>query len=71
MRLAICEFALDTSWADEAERKQLSAALETVIQGVEQFSVRQDEQQRLRPSAPSVQIGPCTLRTEAAHQRPS
>jgi hypothetical protein len=71
IRLAIYEFArarlkLDTSWADEAERKQLSAALETAIQGVEQFSVRQDEQQRLRPSAPSVQIGPGPLPTEAA-----
>jgi hypothetical protein len=71
IRLAIYEFArarlkLDTSWADEAERKQLSAALEAAIQGVEQFSVRQDEQQRLRPSAPSVQIGPGTLPTEAA-----
>ena len=71
IRLAIYEFArarmkLDTSWADEAERKQLSAALEAAIQGVEQFSVRQDEQQRLRPSAPSVQIGPGTLPTQAA-----
>jgi hypothetical protein len=49
IRLAIYEFAraglkLDTSWADEAERTPLSAALETAIQGIEQFSVRQDEQ---------------------------
>jgi hypothetical protein len=70
MRLAIYEFArarlkLDTSWADEVERKQASAALETAIQGVEQFSVRQDEQQCLRSSAPSVAIGPGTLPTEA------
>jgi len=52
LRLAIYEFArarleIDTSWADEIEPKALSAALETAIQGVEQFSVRQDEQERL------------------------
>lgn len=61
MRLAIYEFArarlkADTSWADEAERKRLSAALETAIQGVEDFSVRRDEQDRLQPPAPPAQI---------------
>ena len=66
LRLAIYEFArarlkTDTSWADEIERKQLSAALETAIQGVEKFSIRQDEQERLQLSAPSVQLGPGNL----------
>jgi hypothetical protein len=47
MRLAIYEFARarlksDTGWADRNERRRLSAALETAIQGVEQFSARQD-----------------------------
>ena len=53
MRLAIYEFArarlkIATSWADEAERGRLSAALETAIQGVEQFSARSDEKERLQ-----------------------
>jgi hypothetical protein len=70
LRLAIYEFArarlkTDTSWADEIERKQLSAALETAIQGVEKFSIRQDEQERLQLPAPSVQLGPGTWPTEA------
>lgn len=61
MRLAIYEFArarlkADTSWSDEAERKRLSAALETAIQGVEDFSVRRDEQERLQPPVPPAQI---------------
>src|SRR4030088_2561905 len=43
MRRAIYQFArarltLDVAWADEPERKLLAAALETAIQGVEQFS---------------------------------
>jgi len=70
LRLAIYEFArarlkTDTSWADEIERKQLSAALETAIQGVEKFSIRQDEQERLQLSAPSVQLGPGIWPTKA------
>jgi hypothetical protein len=69
-RLATYEFArarlrTDTSWADEIERKQLSAALETAIQGVEKFSIRQDEQERLQLSAPSVQLGPGIWPTKA------
>ncbi len=62
MRLTIYEFArarlkLDTSWSDEAERKRLADALETAIQGVEEFSVRRDDKERLPPPTPSPQIG--------------
>src|SRR3984957_1027668 len=62
MRLAIYEFArarlqIDMSWADEEERRRLSAALETAIQGVEGFSARQDEKQRLQPPTGPAQIG--------------
>jgi len=61
LRLSIYEFArarlqIDTSWADEAERERFSAALETAIQGVEQFSARRDEKERLQPPTPSPQI---------------
>jgi hypothetical protein len=61
LRLTIYEFArarlkIDTSWAEEAERKRLSAALETAIQGVEQFSARRDDKERLQAPAPSAQI---------------
>jgi hypothetical protein len=63
MRLAIYQFArarltLDVAWADEPERKRLAAALETAIQGVEQFSTRLDDKERLQPPTPSAQIGP-------------
>lgn len=69
-RLAIYQFArarlkIDTSWAEEAEREQLSAALEMAIQGVEQFSVR-EEKERLQLSIPSAQIGLGTSPAEAA-----
>jgi hypothetical protein len=62
LRLSIYEFArarlqIDTSWAEEAERDRFSAALETAIQGVEQFSARRDEKERLQPPTPSPQIG--------------
>jgi len=62
LRLSIYEFArarlqIDTSWAEEAERERFSAALETAIQGVEQFSARRDEKERLQPPTPSPQIG--------------
>jgi hypothetical protein len=62
MRLAIYEFArarlkIDMSWAEEAERTRLSAALERAIEGVEEFSVRQDEKERLQPPTPSARIG--------------
>jgi hypothetical protein len=63
MRLAIYEFArarlkLDAAGAEEPERQRLSAALETAIQGVEQFSTRRGEKQRLQPPTPSAQIAP-------------
>jgi hypothetical protein len=63
MRLAIYQFArarltLDVAWADEPERKRLAAALETAIQGVEQFSTRLEDKERLKPPTLSAQIGP-------------
>jgi hypothetical protein len=68
LRLAIYEFArarlkTDTSWADESERERLSAALETAIQGVEQFSARRDDKERLQPPTPTAQIGRGTSQT--------
>jgi hypothetical protein len=61
MRQAIYDFArarlkIDTSWAEEKERKRLSAALETAITGVEDFSVRREERERISYQAPSAQI---------------
>jgi hypothetical protein len=61
MRLAIYEFArarlkIDMSRAEEAERTRLSVALERAIDGVEEFSVRQDEKERLQSSTPSARI---------------
>jgi hypothetical protein len=62
LRLAIYEFArarltMDTSWAEEHERERLSTALETAIQGVEQFSARREERESLQPPTPHAQIG--------------
>ena len=62
LRLTVYEFArtrlkMDTSWAEESERKRLLTALETAIQGVEQFSARREEKERLQPPIPSPQIG--------------
>ena len=62
LRLSIYEFArarlqIDTSWADETERGRFSAALETAIQGVEQFSSRRDEKERLQPPTPQLALG--------------
>ncbi len=62
LRLTIYEFArarlkIDTSWAEESERKRLTTALETAIQGVEEFSARRDEKERLPPPNPQVQRG--------------
>jgi hypothetical protein len=59
MRLTIYEFArarlkLDTSGIDESERERLLIALETAIQGVEQFSLRETE--RLPPPHAQAQI---------------
>jgi hypothetical protein len=61
LRLSIYEFArarlqIDTSWADETERERFSAALETAIQGVEQFSARRDDRDRLQPPTQPAQI---------------
>jgi hypothetical protein len=57
MRLTIYEFArarlkIDTSWTDENERERLAAALETAIQGVEEFSISREERERLPPPNP-------------------
>jgi hypothetical protein len=62
IRSTIYEYAraklkLDTSWAQASERERLAAALETAIQGVEAFSMRQDERARLEPPAPAARIG--------------
>jgi hypothetical protein len=61
LRLTVYEFArarlkIDTSWADESERKRLLAALETAIQGVEEFSARREQRERVQ-SNPTAQIG--------------
>ncbi len=61
LRMTIYEFArdrlkIDTSWAEESERKRLLEALETAIQGVEEFSARREQRERI-PSNPSAQIG--------------
>jgi hypothetical protein len=52
MRLAIYEFArarlqTDMSSSDGVEKKRLSAALEAAIESVEDFSVRQEDRERL------------------------
>jgi hypothetical protein len=69
LRLAIYEFArarlkTDTSWADEGERERLSGALETAIQGVEQFSARREERESLQPPTPSARIARATSSAE-------
>lgn len=61
MRLAIYEFAraklkVDSAWADLNERERLTKALETAIQGVEQFSARRDDRERLQAPYASAQI---------------
>jgi hypothetical protein len=61
LRLTIYEFArarlkMDTSWAEESERNRLAAALETAIQGVETFSARREQTERIQ-SNPTAQIG--------------
>jgi hypothetical protein len=62
LRLMIYEFArarmkIDTSWSEKTERDRLSSSLETAIQGVEQFSARREEKERLQFSAQPAQIG--------------
>jgi hypothetical protein len=61
LRLTVYEFArarlkIDTSWTEESERQRLLEALETAIQGVEEFSARREQRERI-PSNPSAQIG--------------
>jgi hypothetical protein len=61
LRQTIYEFArarliIDTDWAGEEERQGLSAALETAITGVEAFSVRREEKERLSQQARAAQI---------------
>jgi hypothetical protein len=63
MRATVYEFArarlkLDTSWAVDSERDQLSAALETAIKGVEEFSLRREERERLLPPPQPAQPAP-------------
>jgi hypothetical protein len=53
LRFTVYEFARsklasDISWADEEERKRLLGALEVAITGVEKFSVRVDQSERLQ-----------------------
>jgi hypothetical protein len=61
MRLTIYEFVrarlkIDTVKADESERRRLSTALETAIQGVEEFAARREEKERLPPPNPHPQV---------------
>jgi len=70
LRRTVYEFArarltIETSSTDEAERQRLAEALETAIHGVENFSLRHDEQERLQPPVAYAQIAP------AASQPPS
>jgi hypothetical protein len=70
LRRTVYEFArarltIETSSADEAERQRLAEALETAIHGVENFSLRHDEQDRLQPPVAYAQI------SSAASQPPS
>jgi len=65
MRLTIYEFArarlkIDTCWADLGEQNRLAAALETAIQGVEDFSARREDTERLPAPAAPGQIGQAT-----------
>jgi hypothetical protein len=61
LRLTIYEFArarlkTDTSWAEPSEQNRLAAALETAIQGVEAYSARREQNERIQ-SSPAAQIG--------------
>jgi hypothetical protein len=63
LRQTIYEFArarlkIDTDWADESERKRLAAALETAIIGVEEFSARREQMDRLPQRASTAQVAP-------------
>jgi hypothetical protein len=74
MRLTIYEFArarlkIDTSGIDESERERLLIALETAIQGVEQFSLRETE--RLPPPHAQAQIAAAPPTTSVVATEPS
>jgi len=61
LRFAVYEFARsklahNLPGTDEAERKRLQSALEVAIKGVEQFSQRGDQEQRLLPPPPSMAL---------------
>jgi hypothetical protein len=61
LRFAVYEFARsklahNLPGTDEAERKRLQSALEVAIKGVEQFSKRGDQEQRLLPPPPSMAL---------------
>ena len=66
LRFAVYEFARsklthNLPGTDEAERKRLQSALEVAIKGVEQFSQRGDQEQRLLPAPPpstALTVGP-------------
>ena len=69
IRATIYEFAraklkLDTSWAEANERERLASALEAAINGVESFSVRQEQTSLLGPTAPVAQIAHVTATAE-------
>lgn len=62
LRFAVYEFArtrleADTAWLEEQERNRLLESLETAIKGVEKFSARRDEKDRLQPPTPTAQLG--------------
>jgi hypothetical protein len=61
--LARSKLAGDISWADEAEQKRLLTALEVAIKGVEQFSARVDQGERLPAPEQSqaLALGPGAL----------
>jgi hypothetical protein len=66
LRFTVYEFARsklasDITWADDEQRKHLLASLEVAIKGVEQFSARVDQSERLQ--AP-VRSGALTLGSE-------
>ena len=75
MRLTIYEFArarlkIDTSGIDESERERLLIALETAIQGVEQFSLRQETERLPSPHA-QAQIAATSPTMPAVADEPS
>jgi hypothetical protein len=61
LRFAVYEFARNKlaaiSWADEAERERQLASLEIAIKGVEQFSQRVDQNDRLLGPATQPSLG--------------